>query len=355
MTRLLSSLSLLAALVALPGPVAAQHGHGMGGMAPSFRGTQARVEVQHVAPSGATSALAGAEVLLEAWSQAGMGGAGSLVAARTAITGSDGVATFSALGDLKGTQLKPSVVYKGVTYAAEGIEATGRVTLRVYEPTGRPSDLKMSVFGNLDVREKQVIVGVRVGLENSGREVLDYDRRAEGLRVPLLLPAIYGGAMRVGVIPGETAARHMAMRLTPDRGRLVFEGGHLVYRGPVLPGERQTLEVRYALPIVEERQDLAFAAPVDLSSVTLDAVWSQKIAPRVFFEAPFTSVERDEALNHRRRMRLLSEPKAEQAVVVRVDRLPRAVALQATVAWGGMSVLVLVFVLALVAGRTRRE
>ncbi len=120
-----------------------------------------------------------------------------------------------------------------------------------------------------------------------------------------------------------------------------------------LRGPSTTLQVRYALPISDERQDLALTPTVALSRLMVATTWFDRVAPRVVPDRPFLAVGREPGEAVQRFLRVESPPKLGEAFVLHVDRLPRPRAVQTRLAVGGGILFAIVFVLSLVALRRR--
>ncbi len=368
MTRLLAAAALVGLLCvpfgasALPGGMPAGHppmpsaSHG----APAAAGLQ--VEVQRVSPEGPVAPLEGAEVVLERWIQ-------PPPSATSASGGPRLDAAFAQRTDAHGRVRFPddtqpgttatwvaTVIYRGVSFRADVARSphgAPPTLLRVYEPTTALDDLSLDVFSGFEVQEAHLIVEQTFTVTNRGPRVVDLEAAARGLRLPLLLPAAFDQALDPGLLPPATSARHMSLRRDPDRGRFSFEGGGVAYRGPIVPGEPLSLQVRFAIPMVHDRLDLALRAPVDLSRLIVSTAFNERVAPRIFPAAPFTVAERAAGGNVQRLMRWKTPPTAGQMALLRIDRLPRGLDVQRGVALAGGLVAVVAFGLLLLVGRRR--
>ena len=207
----------------------------------------------------------------------------------------------------------------------------------------------------LDVRDGFLIVDTSLALSNRSRQTVDTRRMGPGLRVPLALPAVHGGPWELGVIPPDTGPRHVSLRATPQRGRFQFLDGAIFFQGTIPPSRLMTLQVRYALPIVEERQDVALTSPVPLDQLMVTTTWTDRVAPRVVPDRAFLAVGREPGEAVQRFLRVEPPPAVGEAFVLHVDRLPRPHAVRNQLAIGGGVLLVVCFGLSLVALRRRDD
>ena len=175
-----------------------------------------------------------------------------------------------------------------------------------------------------------------------------------GLRVPVALPAVFGDALDAGLLPPETARRHLALQVSPQTGRLVVRQGAVFFEGHVPPGPGTQIRVRYALPIVAERMDLALRAPIELAAFSMSSEWTDKISPRIVPSKPYRAHRRVRADSVQQLMRLRDPVKAGEPIVLHVSRLPRPLEVHGAVALGGSLFLLFISLLALTAG-WRRE
>jgi hypothetical protein len=307
----------------------------------------------HVSPAGAAGPLVAAEVVLAAWG--GPMGERELLQAWTATTDASGEARFVGASPAGG-ELIPSVVYKGITFtgpASSAGRAAEPIEVRVYEATRSLEALEASVFVGVFVDEGKVIFDLTYALDNTGRTVVDADADGAGLALPLLLPAVGGGAV-AGYLP-DRATANMALQASPERGRLLVDRGQVRYRGPIFPGKGQSLQARYAMPIDGERLDVALQTPIKLTDLRMIGRWSKRIAPTLLPGGGFTLVERDQGEFLQRQLTLDRPPVAGETLVVHIDRLPHGVAVEESIAWGGAALLFGAFVLLVLVGLRRQE
>lgn len=333
--------------------------HPMGAARGASGGT-VDVRVEHVSPAGAVTARAGVEVVLETWrSVPGPRREAAIGDCWRATSDAAGLARFRAVPPLADGDLIASTVLDGVTFRTEPIRqpagALSPAALRTYDAITDRSRLTARVQLDVDVRDAFLIVDLSMSLDNPDRVVVDLGRAGEGLRFPVPLPSVFGGALDAGMIPAATSARHMSTRVVPDRGRFVFRRGQVTYEGPVLPGDRQSLQLRYALPIVDARQDIAFTAPLDITQLAVSATWPRRTAPVVVPDRAHQGIERAESELHRRFARVLEPPKAGEVFVLRIDRLPVSRAFYMRLALGGAAALLVIFALTLLAAGARRR
>ncbi|MEC9070774.1 MAG: hypothetical protein VX938_00285, partial [Myxococcota bacterium] len=203
------------------------------------------------------------------------------------------------------------------------------------------------------VRDGFLIVEGALYLENSSRQVVLSRAEAQGLRFPIPLPAVFGDSLDQGMLPPETSARHRSLNTDPKNGRLVFRDGAVWYDGPRFPGVKQTIQLRYALPITDERMDLAFRSDVPLTSLMISSMWSDRVAPRVVPDRSFVVREGRRGENIQRLIRVDDLPPVGEAMVLRVDHLPRPLVVQTYVAGIGVLLLLAAFGLAVMSGRAR--
>ncbi|MDP6947021.1 MAG: hypothetical protein QF464_22925, partial [Myxococcota bacterium] len=227
--------------------------------------------------------------------------------------------------------------------------------LRVYDATDDISSLRGRMNVGLDVRDGFVIVDTSLSLSNRSRHTIDTRRIAKGFRLPVALPAVFGGPWEVGVIPSDTGPRHVSLRATPEGGRFQFRDGAIFFEGPLTPGRPTTLQARYALPIVDERQDVALTTPVPLDQLMISTSWTARVAPRVVPDREFLAVGREPGEAVQRFLRVERPPAVGEPFVIHVDRLPRPDAVQNQLAVGGGVALFVIFGLSLVALRRRDD
>jgi hypothetical protein len=313
------------------------------------------VTVLHVAADGTSTVVPDIEVAVESWrSVPGPTADRELDAVMHGRTSPDGVVRFELTPSARGTERVATVIYDGLTYRSEPLSgAKGAVTVRVYDATGALEQLLGRMTVGLDVRDGFVIVDTTLVLFNRARTAVDTRRQERGLRLPLALPAVLGGAWEAGVIPSDTGPRHVSLRVSPEQGRFQFADGAIFYQGHVLPGRPTTLQVRYGLPIIAERQDVALTTSIDLEQLVVTTTWTDRVAPRVVPDREFLAVGRQPGEAVQRFMRLEPPPKAGELFLLRVDRLPQPDAIRNQLAVGGGVCLVVLFGLSLVALRRR--
>ena len=326
-------------------------------LASSASALEVPVSVTKVTEGGQTLPLDGVEVALEDWrSVPGPKAQRDLDAVYHARTDSQGVARFDVPLAASGAQRVASLVYQGNTYVSDAIEvASAGAALRVYDTSASLEALQGRMTISLDVRDGFVIVDTTLVVFNTQRVTIDTRRAGSGLRVPVALPAVGETPWESGVIPSSTGPRHVSLRQSPERGRYQFHEGSIYYQGPLFPGQPTTLQVRYALPIIDERQDVALTSPMDLEQLLITTTWTDRVAPRVVPDRAFLAVGREPGESVQRFMRIEAPPVAGEAIVIRVDRLPRPHKVQNQLAVGGGVSLLVLFGLSLVALRRRHE
>ena len=323
-------------------------------------GRDLTVEVVHVRGDGAVQPRAGVEVLLETWEhRTGQRGGPTLGACHRGVTGAAGAVVFPGLRPLgAGGEYRPTVVLDGVTFEGTG---TGRggipdhpLEVRTYDVVSDASRLTASAQIDLSVRDAFLLVDMAIGFDNPDRVVVDLTR-GDGLRFPVPLPSVFGGALDVGLIPSATAERHLSWRAVPEGGRLAFRRGQVRYEGAVFPGDGQTIQLRYALPIVDGRQDLAFTAPLDFDGLVVSASWPARTAPLIVPDRPYQGVDEEKGETRQRFASVDQPPRAGEVFVLHVDRLPVGGAFYTRVAVGGAMLLAVIFLLAMLAASARRR
>ena len=315
------------------------------------------VRVVHVLPDGTVSPLSGATVHLEQWASAKgpMSGGPTLTETWSAVSSDDGLVAFSGVDRENGASLVATTVRDGMPFRTQDIQSLdGRlVELRVYDITPSLDGVEGTLHMEMSVRDGFLIITGVLGLSNPTRRVVHAAREGSGLRFPVPLPAVFDTSLDLGFMPPETSRKHMAVQIEPNRGRMVFERGGLFYDGPILPGVRQSIEVRYALPITDERMDLAFRSEIPLTMVVIGSMWSDRVAPRVVPNRPFMVRQVRRGESFQRVMRVLEPPPEDTALLIRVDRLPRPLKVQGQLAIYGSLFLLGIFGLALIRGRMR--
>ncbi len=319
-----------------------------------LRYTRTKVHVQLVSRQGVVTPLGNVEVLLEVWTSKPRA---EPLLTRTFIarTSGKGVAVVKrTVGDRlpPGGHYLPVVIYGGISFSGarlKKLDPTKPIEIRVYEQTESRDDLSGVLFIGIDVRETVVLIDETLRLTNGGHEVIVAEK---GIRIPLLLPAVDGRAWS-GYLPTTSAGRHVAMQAIPPRGRLALEKGGVTYYGPVMPGGKQHIRLRYAIPISTERQDLALRAPFDFTRVVLVGRWNKRIAPRVIPSRPFRVRNVDRGEHVEREIILDALPKQGEDLVIQVDRLPYTLAVASIVATYGSLGLFTLFLLFVIAARRR--
>lgn len=306
-----------------------------------------------VAPDGGSSPLSDQEISLEVWkSVPGPMGDRALETAFTARTDALGRVSFDGVPVVSGGQYVASTVFQGISYERIAARGGAGTELRTYQRTDSVDRLSGSLRVHLSTRDGFVIVDTTLSIDNSGREVVDLTT-GDGLRMPIALPALYGEAIQRGIINRQTGPGHMSTRATPAIGRFEFLHGGVYWQGAAVPGEVVALQVRYGLPIVDERQDLALSSPIDISDVIVSSDWTDRVSPRVVPDRPFRAVGRDPGEQVQRFMLLEKPPKAGESMVIHMDRLPRPLAVFTAAAWAGIFALLMAFVLVTLTVRRR--
>jgi hypothetical protein len=335
-----------------------------GQMAPSpqvgaaARGAAAgvHVNVQRVSAAGALSSAAGVEVLLERWTTApSRMGESALDAIYQATTGPDGRAVFPAAARAGGATVVASVVDRGITRRASPDTRTPNrpIALRLYDDEGTPSELEGVMQIDLSIRDGFVIVETAWTVSTTGRRLVRFEGDGR-MPVPMALPAVFGGSLDAAMLPPDTARRHLALSVSPETGRLVLRDGGIFFEGHIAPGQGTLIRVRYALPIVAERMDLAVRSPIALAGFSLSSSWSDRVAPRVVPDRAFRAHRRVRGETVQRLLRVLEPPAAGEPMVLFVSRLPRPLDVHAATAVGGSLILLFLFGLAVASG-WRRE
>ena len=344
------------ARAAEPDGVAAGDGAVVLSGAPS--GHTLAVSVTAVGPHGAALGADGAEVALALWTTPPpmRGGDPTVDAAWTARTGPSGQARFADLPDPGAGQTYVATVrYRGITWPVGDLVSLDRpLSMIVYEPGGDRAALHMNLHLIVQPSEGALLVQEQVRVANPTLTAIDVDDAA-GLRLPLLTPLVFGAPVDPGLVPVRPDPDQFQSGRTPALGRLVPEGGALVYRGPVPPGDELTLTVSYRLPYDDalDHCTLGLRAPVDLDRVLVETVHPDLIAPRIAPRADFVAVSRVAGDGHERFMTLTHPPRAGETLIIDATHLPTRRPLNAAVALWGALAMVLVFALGLLRGQRR--
>jgi hypothetical protein len=99
--------------------------------------------------------------------------------------------------------------------------------------------------------------------------------------------------------------------------------------------------------------DLAFRADVPLSPVVISSSWSDRVAPQVVPNRSFAVREARRGETIQRVIRVQDPLEKREPMVLRIDRLPRPLKVQGSVAIYGSLLLLGAFGLALIRGRAR--
>lgn len=350
------------------------------------------VRVTRVSPKGAVHPVGDAEVLLEHWvrppgrdaereldgvwrGRTDARGRVRFPGTPTEGNGPSGPHERRGPGGSSSGEWIPVTVDDGVLFRGQSLgDRRGEepLSLRLYEATTDRSALGASLRLGLSVHQGRLVVQSVTELRNDGRQLVDL-RDGDPLRVPVLLPEVMGRPMDRGLLPREAASDRLVYEVTPERGRLVLDEGALWYEGPVPPGDGPRIRVRYTLPIVAARQDLALTTPLDLERLVVTSTWSRWIDPRVLPSVAggdredegrsraasgppdFTVAERRQGEQRQRFFHLDRAPEAGETVHVRVDRLPRPERVLTGAATVGAVLLLALFGLGFAALRQRRS
>lgn len=340
-------LSLCGLLILVSQPSAAQSPQAQSTWTP-------RVKVFKVSLQGGRQPVAGAEVVLEKWQVSPRDGK-KLSEVQVVTTGKGGVATFRNVMTRAGITYVASTIADGLTFTTpdiEGFAPRQALELHLYETTQALDALEIDMKLLLEVREAAVVVQFEARLHNRSQKVIDL-RDVEGLRVPLILPAI-GDTAWTGYLPTEKAVSNIRLDSTPNRGRLSLSKGGIVYQGPIFPGEgHQRLRGSYAIPIISEQLDLAVVSDVPLIGVAIRAGWGRTISPRLLPTRPFDMRESNLGNTIVRNIKLRGPVNAGETLLFRFDRLPYALSAESNMAFYGGSFCFILFGLFVLIGRRR--
>lgn len=327
-----------------PAPVLAPPGH-------------IQVEVIALRPNGQiTPALA--EVRLERRRQT-PGSAPATSHLALAMTNAEGLAVFPPIGPAgMGESDRVIARYHGHEVVAplsaerDGITTPVRLVVREVSRDLRP--LRLDVRIGLTPLDTVLRLEHFIRFENPTHTVLDTDQ-VQGLRVPLLLPSPFGGPAR-GLFPGRPDPNELIQQVNPDMGRLVVEGGDLVYRGPI-PPEGLSLRIIMAIPYdgsTEHR--LALSSPIDLSDLTFIAQSPPNVGLMLATDRPTQILTRTSQGGLEQTLTVLDAPKADDALTLTVSNTPDRHGLMRPLAAGlGLAIVAALLVLLAAPRAAKRQ
>lgn len=306
-----------------------------------------QVEVIALRPNGQITP-AHAEVRLERRRQT-PGSAPATAHLALAMTNAEGLAIFPPIGPVgMGESDRVIARYHGhevvAALSAERDGITAPVRLVVREVSRDLSPLRLDVRIGLTPLDTVLRLEHFIRFENPTHTVLDTDQ-AQGVRVPLLLPSPFGGPAR-GLFPGRPDPNELIQQINPDMGRLVVEGGDLVYRGPI-PPEGLSLRIIMAIPYdgsTEHR--LALSSPVDLSDLTFIAQSPPNVGLMLATDRPTQLLTRTSQGGLEQTLTVLEAPKAGDALTLTVSNTPDRHGLMRPLAAGlGLAIVAALLVL----------
>lgn len=313
-----------------------------------------RVKVFHISEAAGRQEVQGAEVILEKWTSQPRGGL-VLDKAQVAKTDSKGLARFGGVRVRRGDSYVASTLHDGLTYTTfkiEGFAPKSPLEINVYERTEDTKELKLEAILELRVLEAMIAVRLDIRFHNPTQKVMDL-RQGDGLRLPLLLPAI-GDEAWTGYLPTEKATPHIHLLTNPRRGRLDLKRGGVFFSGPIFPGRgHQRIGIAYGIPINSDKLDLAFQADQPLTRLRVVGTWKKVIAPRLMPGSAFDVEEDDLGDGVARRMKIREPAQEGETLTIRIDRLPYALSAEANLAFYGGSILFGLFLLFVLIGRRR--
>lgn len=315
-----------------------------------------QVEVIALRPNGQITP-AQAEVRLERRRQT-PGSAPATAHLALAMTNAEGLAVFPPIGPVgMGESDRVIARYHGHEVVAalsaerDGITTPVRLVVREVSRDLRP--LRLDVRIGLTPLDTVLRVEHFIRFENPTHTVLDTDQ-AQGLRVPLLLPAPFGGPAR-GLFPGRPDPNELIQQINPDMGRLIVEGGDLVYRGPI-PPEGLSLRIIMAIPYdgsTEHR--LSLSSPVDTSGLTFIAQSPPNVALMLATDRPTQILTRTSQGGLEQTLTVIAPPKANDALTLTVSNTPDRHGLMRPLAAGLGLVIVAALLVVLAAPRHRKR
>jgi hypothetical protein len=137
------------------------------------------------------------------------------------------------------------------------------------------------------------------------------------------------------------------------QGRIVSEGGAVVFRGPVLPGGHLFFQIAYNIPYHQEKARLAAVSDILIKDAAASVRWTHLVHPKVRLERPHRAVRYNQDGVEQVDLLLTGDLRAGEPFVIDLGHLPIQTTVPRLLAvWGGGGIL-LVFVLMLI-GFSRR-
>jgi len=301
-------------------------GHGAA-MPTSIAPTSITISVVALSPSGRLVSGAGAEVRLELTRMGEMGG--ELERAWITTADAEGRATFADVPPLApGRQLGAIARWHGVEWRGD-VRAGAPTTIVAYSLTADRASLRASLSYTLIPSEEELIIDqlMRVTTGDDPRAV-DLER-GEGLRVPLLVHAVFGAPAPGGWMPPRPSPDTTRFSLQPPSdqlGRLVVERGELVYRG-IVPPSGVTILAQYPVSYADDtRHLLAMSSPVALELLQLTLPARAGLAPEVALRTPFQTIVRPTGDGVQRLLVPLTLPAPGEPLLVDVHDTPSRLA-----------------------------
>lgn len=210
-----------------------------------------RVRVQLFGPDARLQPIGNVEVRRERYRRsAGMDAATELVAAWHTTTDVRGDAFFP-VDPPPGVAESDRFVatWQGLDWDSDegGESPHGGSSITVFPITTATDAFSMALDATVELRDTNFIVRQQWKLTNTSLEAIDFTRDS-GLRIPLLVHAVFGAPFDLGFLPLRPDNRTTSFSFSPERGRLAVERGALVFRGVVPPGRAVDVRAGFAVP-----------------------------------------------------------------------------------------------------------
>ena len=357
--RTIAPLLSASVLLAFGGSAAAFPDRGSKAAPVARGGSGALVQpVEEVLPDGSVRPLATYPVWLVAneLRQGPHGPVPEMVGRWAGQTDAGGEARFDSIPRAGRARYRVTVQFQGVTYQGAELSRPGgrQAALRVYHVTTAPTDVSLAHVLRLQISESSVVVRHTVRIDNRSLQTVDYAHRAAGLRIPTLSHVLgAGGILTEGMFP--PGHLHDSPQPSNGRGRVVAEGGAVVFRGPLFPGRDLMFEFSYEIPYDGEDMRLGMVGDLETTDCFVQVVWPERVHPAAWLEQPHRA-ERSSTGGFVELVLVHDGPLlAGKPLILRLARLPIQSEIPGHIALAGTAFGAAVFILSLIGYALRRR
>lgn len=342
-------------LLAGASPAVAQPGgnpHG-GGFGQVGAGTQ--LDVVRLTEAGAMVPFGGGSVAVRARKRLpGKDDRWEEVGSAVVVTNKAGKARVPRITKDANTELVATVFYKGHAFEGRASSPGERIVIVVYETTASLEDVSVRAAVSFSVDESVIRTQLDYVFVNRSPVAIDTSERDSALMLPIPSPVVGDLVVAQGWLPPQSSG-HAATEVTPERGRVVFEGGGIGYRGLILPGEATRVRVAYPMNPPDDLVDLGvLAGELTVDELVVALRWGPRLDLSLRSEQPAFGSRTNDGSERIALLRMADPLSPGDAFRFRLGRLPVEGRVRRPVAlWGGLGA---VFALALIVlrGRGRR-